>query len=147
MTIDAIDRKIISLLQKNARTPIKEIAKATFLSSPAVSARMQRLEKAGIITNYAARIDLSSLGYLIKAFINVEVEPNQKPTFYPFIEAVPNVLECNCITGDYAMLLKVAFPNTQELDTFINALQKFGKTKTQIVFSTPVGPRSFNLVE
>lgn len=147
MPLDAIDKKIVTILQKNGRTPIKDIAKVTFLSSPAVSARMHKLEKEGIITNYAARIDLTALGYLIKAFIQVEVEPVQKDTFYPFVESVPNVLECNCITGDYAMLLKVAFENTQALDAFINELQKFGKTRTQIVFSTPVGPRSLVLKE
>ena len=44
------------------------------------------------------------------------------------------------------MLIKVAFPSTIELDQFIGHLQKFGKTQTQIVFSTPVEPRSLNLV-
>lgn len=107
--LDNIDRKIIEMLQKNARTPVKEIAKEVFLSSPAVSARIEHLEKNGLITGYHAQINPVFLGYHIKAFINLEVEPNQKKDFYPFIQSIPNVIECNCVTGDYSMLIEVAF--------------------------------------
>ena len=81
--LDNIDRKIIEMLQKNARTPVKEIAKEVFLSSPAVSARIEHLEKNGLITGYHAQLNPVFLGYHIKAFINLEVEPNQKKTFIP----------------------------------------------------------------
>ena len=89
--LDNIDRKIIEMLQKNARTPVKEIAKEVFLSSPAVSARIEHLEKNGLITGYHAQINPVFLGYHIKAFINLEVEPNQKKDFYPFIQSIPSV--------------------------------------------------------
>ena len=68
--------------------------------------------------------------------------PPRKEEFYPFIAACSNVLECNCVTGNYSMLIKVSFASTQELDGFIGRLQKFGKTETQIVFSSPVPPRA-----
>ena len=55
--MDHIDRKIIDLLQNNARAPLKEIADHVFLSSPAVSARMARLESSGTITGYQAQVD------------------------------------------------------------------------------------------
>lgn len=139
--MDAIDIKIISILQKNARTPLKVIAEKTFLSSPAVSARIDRLEKEGIITGYTAKINMVKLGYHITAFINLEVDPIQKAEFYPYIESCPNVLECNCVTGAFSMLIKVIFPSTTELDHFIGQLQRYGKTSTQIVFSTHAGPR------
>lgn len=127
--------------KKNARTPVKEIAKEVFLSSPAVSARIEHLEKTGLITGYHAQVNPVFLGYHIKAFINLEVEPYQKKDFYPFIQAIPNVIECNCVTGDYSMLIEVAFRSTMELDHFINELQQFGRTKTLIVFSTSVEHR------
>ena len=75
------------------------------------------------------------------AFINLEVEPNQKPEFYPYIEGCPNVMECDCVTGDYSMLIETLFESTAQLDHFINELQQFGRTKTQIVFSTSVEQR------
>ena len=98
--LDMIDEKIVELLQENARIAIKEIAAQVFLSSPAVTARIERLESKGIIKGYHAAVDSVNLGYKIKAFVN-----------------------------------------TEELDDFINNLQKFGKTSTQIVFSTPVEHR------
>ena len=139
--MDNIDRKILTILQDNARTPLKVIAEQVFLSSPAVSARIERLEAAGLITSYQAQLSAAAMGYQNKAFISLEVEPRQKPEFYPYIEKCPNVMECNCVTGDYSMLLKVCFHTTQELDQFINQLDQFGRTRTQIVFSTPVEHR------
>jgi len=143
--MDKIDFKIIELLQKNARYPLKHIAEEVFLSTPAVSARIEKLEQSGVITGYAARVDPFKLGYNIKAFINLEMTPKQKAEFYPFIAECPNVLECNCVTGKYSMLIKVAYHTTLELDTFIGKLQKFGNTETQIVFSTAVEARGIDV--
>lgn len=145
--MDSIDRQILDMLQQNARTPLKTIAEKVFLSSPAVSTRIEHLEKQGIIKGYTAMIDKEQLGYHITAFINLEMEPIQKQDFYPWISEVPNVLECNCVTGSYSMLLKVAFPSTVDLDVFIGKLQQFGKTSTQIVFSTPVEHRGIKITE
>ena len=111
--LDHIDEQIIKLLHENARIPLKTIASQAFLSSPAVSARIERLEQAGIITGYTASCN--------------------------------NVIECNCVTGDYAMLVEVMFKSTEELDHFIGELQTFGSTKTQIVFSTSVEHRGIPL--
>ncbi|MBP3657080.1 MAG: Lrp/AsnC family transcriptional regulator [Clostridia bacterium] len=145
--MDAIDTRILNILQKNARTPLKAIAEQVFLSSPAVSARIERLEAAGLIRGYSAQISGEALGYQIKAFISMQIEPSQKPDFYPYIESVPNVMECCCVTGDYSMLIKVCFHTTQELDQFINRLDRFGRTRTQIVFSTPVEYRGVPVPE
>lgn len=139
--MDSIDKKIITLLQKNARMPLKALAEQVFLSSPAVSARIEKLEKEDIITGYEAKVNEIKLGYHITAFINLELAPVQKPEFYGFAEKCPNIIECNCITGNYSMLLKVVFPSTDDLDNFIGKLQKFGRTYTQIVFSTPIKSR------
>ena len=145
--LDDIDIKLIRLLQQNAGYSLKQLAQEVYLSSPAVSARIERLEKLGILTGYHASVDQQKLGYHITAFINLAMNPDQKPVFYPFISACPNVIECNCVTGSYSMLIKVAYPSTQELDTFIGQLQKFGNTKTQIVFSTAVEHRGIGLQE
>jgi Transcriptional regulators len=144
--MDKTDIKLISILQQDARASIKQIAKIVYLSSPAVSARIDSLERQGVITGYMALVDYIKLGYHVTAFINLEMSPKQKPVFYPFISRCPNVLECHCVTGQYSMLIKVAFRSTVELDVFINALQKFGNTSTQIVFSTSVKTRGIDLV-
>lgn len=143
--MDNIDYKIISLLQKNGRMPLKQLAEQVYLSSPATAARIERLEKDDIITGYTACINHKKLGYPITAFINLELQPAQKPSFYPFICNHPNVLECNCVTGHYSMMIKVAFQSTEMLDAFIGQIQQFGITETQIVFSTAVDRRNIDV--
>ncbi|HIU75803.1 MAG TPA: Lrp/AsnC family transcriptional regulator [Candidatus Pelethocola excrementipullorum] len=139
--LDAIDRRIVDILQHDARLPVKTIAEKVSLSSPTVSARIERLQRDGVITGYMAVVNPEIFDFRIKAFINLEVEPMQKKEFYPYIAGVPNVVECNCVTGDYSMLMVVYFRTTKELDQFIGQLQHFGRTKTQIVFSTSIERR------
>ena len=122
--LDEVDRVILDVLQENAKTPLKEIATQVYLSTPAVSARIEKMEKEGIITGYRAQVNPEALGYHIKALINLEVPPEDKKTFYPFLE--------------------VLFPGTVELDQFIGELQRFGRTKTLIVFSTSVEHRGIS---
>ncbi len=139
--LDFVDQKIIGLLQENARMTLKEIAGRVYLSSPAASARIDRLEKEGYITGFHASINRELIGYNIKAFVNLVVEAGLREEFIAAMKRCKNVVECNCITGDYAMLLEVIYPNTEELEKFVCRLQKYGKTQTQIVFSTAVEHR------
>ena len=143
--MDHIDRCIVDILQQNARTPVKVIASQVSLSSPAVCARIERLEQKGILTGYQAQVSGTAVGYTVKAFINLAVEPEQKTAFYSFITNCRNVVECNTVTGDYSMLIEVWFHNTQELDVFVSSLQQYGRTRTQVVFSTNVEHRGILL--
>ena len=139
--MDKIDFKLLKLLQENARYPLKYLAKEVFLSTPAVSSRLEKLENAGIIQGYDVKVNKDKLGYNITAFINLELPPTEKENFYPFVKSCPNVIECNCVTGKYSLLLKVVFETTMQLDAFIGKIQRFGSTQTQIVFSTIVEHR------
>ena len=85
--MDRIDRKIIDILQTNARAPLKEIADRVFLSSPAVSARIAKLEKDGVLTCYQAQIAPLKLGQLVKAFINLDMAPSSSRSFTPTSKA------------------------------------------------------------
>lgn len=104
--LDKVDKNHTDSTEKCPHTALKEIAAQVFLSShlTSVSARIEKLEHEGVITGYSAKVNPLYLNYHIKAFINLEFEPLQKPVFYPFIEKIPNVVECNCVTGDYSML-------------------------------------------
>ncbi|AKP66986.1 Lrp/AsnC family transcriptional regulator [Companilactobacillus ginsenosidimutans] len=138
-----IDQKILNYLQANGRLSIKKLSEALFITAPAVSQRIKKLEENGYIKSYNANLDLTKIGLNIKAFIQLEVGPDRKPEFYKYIKAIPNVLECDCITGPYSMLLKTVFESTQDLDDLVTELHRFGSTNTQIVFSTPVQDRGY----
>ena len=139
--MDHIDNKLLRLLQENARYSLKQLSERVFLSSPAVAARIDKLEHEGVIKGYHANVDLDKMGYHITVFVNLEMSPKQKPAFIEYIQTVPNVMECNIVSGNYTMLIKAAFPSTVDLDRFIGRIQKFGTTETHIVFNTPVPAR------
>ena len=134
--IDELDVQILNHLKMNARISLKELSSKVHLTTPAVSSRIDKLETAGFIKGYHADIDLEKIGYKIKAFIQMSVQPEDQRKFYDFIQKKDCVLECSHITGPYSMLLKVVTPSTSELDTLIGELQEFGRTETQGVFST-----------
>ena len=73
--MDEIDLKLLRLLQKNSRTPIKTLAGEIRLSSPAVSARIERLEKQGVIRAYTLDLDPLQLGHHILAYVHLDLQP------------------------------------------------------------------------
>ena len=88
--LDHVDREILRMLQEDARMSLKDIAEAVFLSSPAVSVRIDNMIEAGYIEGFHATVNPVKMGYHIKAFINLEVSPIDKEQFYPYIKACPN---------------------------------------------------------
>ena len=139
--MDAADRIILKALAENARIPIKGLAEKAFLSSPAVSARVDRLEKTGVIRGYQAELDLKALGFEILAFINLSTTPERRAEFQAWIGGCANVLECHHVTGAHSLLMKAAFTGTAQMEEFVGRLQEYGPTQTQVVFSTLVEPR------
>ena len=139
--MDAQDRAILKALAANARTPIKQLAQQAFLSSPAVSSRVERLEKKGVIKGYQAMLDHEALGFHILAFVNIAIVPEKKSSLIEYARGCQNVLECHHVTGSHSLIFKVCFCSTVDLEAFVGRLQTYGKTETQVVFSTPIEPR------
>ena len=139
--MDAIDKKIIKILQDNARTPIKDIANMVSLSSPAVSTRIAKLEKDGVIQAYNLRLNRERLGYHIIAFVQVEMDPSLKVKFSEEMSRCNNVLECCNVTGQCSEIIKAAFKSTKDLDAFLTRIQTYGRTSTHIVLSAHVPAR------
>ena len=88
--MDHIDREILQILQHNARASLKMIAEKTFLSSPAVSARIEKLEKDGIITSYQAQIDPMRLMKQAEKFNRPIITFVNTSGAYPGMEAEEN---------------------------------------------------------
>ena len=82
--MDAIDKKIISILQQDARTPLKKIAAEVFLTSPAVSARIERLEAEGILTGFHASVDPINLVIILKPISALRSAPHRNRKFIHF---------------------------------------------------------------
>ncbi|MCH4170689.1 MAG: Lrp/AsnC family transcriptional regulator [Lactobacillus sp.] len=139
--------RLINLLQQNARATITELAKKLFISNPSVSAKLHKLEKEHYITGYQAQINHRKLGYHIKAYIMINVAPADKPDFQQYIEASPNIIFADVITGAYSILMCAYFQESEDLENFINEVQRFGRTQTNMVFSTLLAQRGIALDE
>ena len=139
--LDDIDLKILKLLQKDSRISIKSISEQVFVSQPTVSSRIDSLVKKGIIKGFYTEIDNSVYDNVIKCYIQIEVSPTLKEQLYEKIKNTPKVVECDRVTGEYSLIIKMIFNNTLEMDKYINEFQHYGRTKTQIIFSSIVPHR------
>ena len=84
--MDDLDRKILSLLAKNARMPVKEIAEQVSLTSPAVSSRIHKLETDGIISGYTVTLNRPADRMYVDALISLSVAPSKQDAFLELLQ-------------------------------------------------------------
>ena len=137
--LDAYDRKILALLQENARLGFSEIGRRIHLTSPAVAERMRQLEEAGVIEGYSAKLNLRKLGYSFEAFINITVDSHD--ALDAWAAAHPEVLELHATTGAHCALIRVALTSPEHLQACLKSLGLIGKTTTSVVLSSQLERR------
>lgn len=139
--IDEMDRRILSLLQQDARLPNAEIARRVGMAPSATLERLRKLEERGVIQGYEVRLDPRKLGLGLTAFIFVkandkqgEVETSER------LRQHPNVLELHHIAGEDCFLLKVRATDTEDLGrmlrTELTVMPGVTSTRTTIVLGT-----------
>ena len=140
MTLDEIDVKILELLQKQGRTRRNDLAEKVGLSLPAVSERLRKLEEAGIISGYFAKVDHKQLGKDITAIVITTVDSSKHYTsFIDHVNSTDDILECHAVTGEGTHVLKVRTDNTASLEKLLAKIQSWQgvvKTTTSVVLST-----------
>ena len=141
--LDSLSWKILVELQKNARISYKEIGDKIGLTGPAVAERIQKLEEKGIIKGYSTIIDLRKIGYSLTAIVNFKFHPGNLDRFLNHLKSIPEVFECNRITGTDSMVIKVAIKEPTHLEKLVNGFIEFGTPTTSIVLSTPIENRIF----
>ncbi len=138
--MDELDWKIVTLLAADARMTVKEIAAEVKLTSPAVSERMKRMEKSGIIAGYTVVFDPELTRRYIHALISISVATQDRAEFHKLLQAEKSVEQCFQVTGAHSYMVKVSCKDIEALEKMINRLQKLGQTNTQIILSTIQGP-------
>lgn len=137
--MDNIDEKILALLVENARMPVKEIGEIISLTAPAVSQRIHRLEKQGVIAGYTLRLGKEKDEHSVSALISMmSLPPAKKPGFLQMVAAERKVERCYNVTGTHSYIIVVCCQDMEELERLLGRLQKWGQTSTQIILSTPV---------
>lgn len=122
MKLDATDRKILAILQENARITTKELASQLHLSNTPVYERVKKLEKAGIIEKYTAKLNASKVGRSMTSFIMVSLQSHTKRVVEEFQKeamSLPEVMEFYYISGNYDALLKVMVRDMSEFKVFL----------------------------
>lgn len=147
MKVDKIDNLILGILQKNARTPNKKIAELVHLTPPAVTARIKKMEKAGVIEGYSTIINMKKVDKSIMARINLIQVSGTRAELIEFISSNPNILSYENVTGRYSISIKILVSKTTELESLILKLQRFGTTETLIILSTNRFDRSIYLTD
>jgi Lrp/AsnC family leucine-responsive transcriptional regulator len=117
------------------------LARGVNMSAPAVTERVQRLERAGVITGYRLEIDPAALGLAVTAFARIRPTAGQLSKIAELARSLPQVSECHRITGEDCFLIKVHAPSVADLETLLDQFLTYGQTVTSIVVSTPVAPR------
>ncbi len=136
--IDALDKKILSILAKNARMPFKDVAAECGVSRAAIHQRVQRLIEIGVILGSAFNINPKSLGYSTCTYVGITLE---KGNMYRDVAAklnrIPEIVECHYTTGSYTMLVKLyARDNEQLMELLNNKLQNIdGVVSTETLIS------------
>ena len=136
--IDNLDKKILSILSKNARIPFKDVAAECGVSRAAIHQRVQHLIAGGVITGSGFDVNPKSIGYSTCTYVGINLERGNmyKDVVEKLID-IPEVVECHFTTGSYSMLLKVyARDNEQLMDLLNNKMQMIpGVVSTETLIS------------
>jgi len=138
MKIDTVNWKILSCLQQNARQSNTDIAKQVGITSPAVAERIRKLEDAGIIEGYHAKVSHFETGHQLKAIITLRAFMGRLKPFIEKVTSFNEVVNCYRITGNENIVMEVVLNNQKHLEQFIDQLITYGETRTHIVLSNIV---------
>ncbi|ERK39091.1 transcriptional regulator, AsnC family [Segatella baroniae F0067] len=136
--IDSLDKKILSILSKNARIPFKDVAAECGVSRAAIHQRVQHLVEGGIVTGSGFHINPKSLGYSTCTYVGLNLERGSMyKDVVERLDQIPEVVECHFTTGPYTMLVKLYAKDNEQLMNLLNGqLQEIpGVVSTETLIS------------
>jgi Lrp/AsnC family transcriptional regulator, regulator for asnA, asnC and gidA len=121
LELDEVDKQILAILMKNAKTPYTDIAKSIHVSGGTVHVRMNKLEQLGIVTGATLTIDYAKLGYDISAFLGIYLD---KSSLYDEVsdqlQQIPEVVAAHYTTGIYSIFAKIICRDTAHLKEILH---------------------------
>ncbi|AJZ88445.1 HTH-type transcriptional regulator lrpC [Beauveria bassiana D1-5] len=138
---DDIDRHILTILAADARISLKVLSGKIGLSSPSTAERVKRLEERGVINGYTMNANLAALGYTLQGLVRMKPLPGMLHKVEKMIQAIPECIECDKITGEDCFIIRLVIRSIEQLDEILDELAEFAQCNTSIVKSTPVKRR------
>lgn len=148
-SIDQLDARLIATLRDNPRVGLLEVARQLGVARGTVQARLAKLEAGGVITGHGPEIDPRALGYSISAFVLIELAQGQLAEAVAAMEAMPEVLEADAISGPQDLICRVVARDTEHLQQLVSELLRtpaIRRCTSYIVLSRQVPPRTGPLV-
>lgn len=150
--MDAIDKKLIRLLQQDGRRTHAALAKAVGLSRPSVIERLRKLEKAGIIRGYTVVLNPKALGKEVTAFVAARFRggtiSSEEWKSLMTLRDDPDILECHKVAGEESIFMKIVTTSIETLEDVLTRIRNFdiiSSTITSIVLSTYYEKREIQL--
>ncbi|SFR58949.1 Lrp/AsnC family transcriptional regulator [Halogeometricum limi] len=140
MELDETDRAILRILQDDARTPFSEIARQIEMSSATVHDRVGRMEDAGVIEGYHAKVDPRKVGYGTSALVGLRVEQGREEDALGRLREIAGVKEVHLTTGEWDVMLRVYAEDTDALRELmfenIAEMEGFSRSQTMVILGT-----------
>jgi len=131
--LDAHDTRILAELQADARLTMAELGRRVHLSQPAVTERVRKLEASGVISGYRATVDLTKLGYGIRAIIRVGRAEYSRVV--KLVQQTPECINAYNVTGDDSWVLEIAVIDVAHLDAVVTKFCLLTDTATSIILN------------
>ena len=150
MAVDELDARILRLLLEQPRTSVREYARTLGVARGTVQARLDRLERSGVITGYAPRLSPSALGHPVLAFVHIEVTQGRLNDVSDKLAGVPEIIEAYSTTGGGDLLTRVVARDAEHLEDVIQRLVELPgvvRTRTEVALRERVPHRLLPLVE
>lgn len=139
--LDAIDVQLLRALAADARTTTAELARRVGLSAPSAAERVRRLEEAGVIEGYTAKINPRVLGLTISAWLRIRPIPGQLRKVADIVRGLPEIVRCDRITGDDCFIARAHVRSVAHLEKLIDKIIPYATTNTSVIQSSPVPHR------
>ena len=137
--LDKIDKKLLELLQKNAKTPYSKLSKELGVSEATVHLRIRRLKEKGVIKAFQAIVDPEKVGKGIVAIIAITADPRKFNEVLDQLKNLDDVYEIYDVTGEYYAILKIRVGNREELARLLDKIGSIDgilSTRTMYVLRT-----------
>jgi len=150
MSIDGLDARLIVLLTDEARIGVLEASRRLGVARGTVQARLDRLQRTGVIVGFGPEIDPAALGFTVMAFATVQIRQGRGPIVAEHLAGIDEVLEVHTITGDADMLARIVARSHEDLQRVIDRLvahPDIVRTSTNIALTAHVRYRTAGLVQ
>jgi Lrp/AsnC family leucine-responsive transcriptional regulator len=140
--MDALDLRILTSLDRDARRSFADLARELNVSQPTIADRVRRLEDRGVLRGTLLNLDLARLGYGINAFVRIRSSATLKRGLIEAARKMPQVIEMFAVTGEDCSVARIVARSTEDLANVLDRLSAYGQTSTSIVLGTLVPSRS-----